>query len=215
MNKMKHKAIVAILAAAFSAGAPFCAGAIRIGDTPARRIAKETTLQGKFVEGQCLPFALALHARFLAAGIPSKVISYNYLTLPAPREIFGEHRAIAPINERGGITGAHAVVAYEDEGRTYVMDNQSWQPKWIHDDSPDGMAQQFSGMDAIVAKAQVVRSPASKAVAEKTRGVHLSSAHTPSLHPRFMAQSSRSHLRTQTGAAGSRTDSSLRTAARL
>ena len=28
--------------------------------------------------------------------------------------------------------GSHAVVMYNDDGRTYVMDNQSWTPQWVH-----------------------------------------------------------------------------------
>ena len=201
MNKLTKKAIVSVLAALFSVGAPLSMGDIRIGDTPARRIAKEATLRGKYVEGQCLPFALALHARLRAAGIPSKIISFRYETLPRPREIFGERRAIAPINERGGITGDHAVVAYEDRGRTYVMDNQSWQPKWIHDDSPFGMARQFTGMDAIVAKVRVVDNPRSSyALAGRTRASHLFRAHAPSLRLQFVAQSS-GRLRLRTAAA--------------
>jgi len=162
-------------------------------------------LQGKYAEGQCLPFALALHARFRAAGIPSKVITFRYETLSRPREIFGAFRAFAPINERGGITGSHAVVAYEDEGRTYIMDNQSWQPKWIHSDSPYGMARQFSGMNALVAKARVVDSfRSSNALAGRTRSAHLFRAHAPSLRLQFIARSSDSRLRPTVAAVGLR-----------
>ena len=53
------------------------------------------------------------------------------------------------------MTGAHAVVVYADQGRTYVMDNQSWQPKWIHIASPTGMASQFAGMNTFVGDARV------------------------------------------------------------
>ena len=185
---------MAVLAVSISAGAPICDGNIRIGDTPAGRIAKETTVRGKYVDGQCLPFAKELHARFRAAGIPSKVITFNYETLSRSRAIFGEHRAVAPINERGGITGAHAVVAYEDQGRTYIMDNQSWQPKWIHSDSPSGMARQFCGMDVLVAKARVVDNFRSSSAWEaKMRAAHLFRAHAPSLRQHAITQSGRQH----------------------
>jgi hypothetical protein len=135
--------------------APLRAGGIRIGDTPARRIAKDAKIAGKFVEGQCLPFANALHAKFQAAGIPSKVLTFQYETLSTPRDLFGEQGAFASKSERGGVTGAHAVVVYEDEGRTYVMDNQSWQPKWIHDATPVEVAQQFAGMNTAIGAARV------------------------------------------------------------
>jgi len=159
MGIVKNMTLLPLIAASmmlFSASAPIYAGGIRIGDTPARRIAKDSTVPGKNVEGQCLPFANALHAKFQAAGIPSQVVSFQYETLAAPREILGEQRAVAPINERGGLTGAHAVVIYEDDGRIYVMDNQSWQPKWIHEASTIDMARQFAGMDIAVGEARVL-----------------------------------------------------------
>src|ERR1700679_2423132 len=133
MKKINILPFIAASIMLLSASTPIYACGIRIGDSAARRIAKDAAVPGKNVEGQCLPFANALHAKFQAAGIPSQVVSFQYETLAAPREIIGEQRAAAPINERGGLTGAHAVVIYEDEGRTYVMDNQSWQPKWIHE----------------------------------------------------------------------------------
>jgi hypothetical protein len=205
----KIKAITVVLAALLSGCASFRVGDIRVGDTPARRIAKETSLPGKNVDGQCLPFAVALHARFQAAGIPSKVISFNYETLPAAREIFGELRAIAPVNERGGITGVHAVVAYEDQGRTYVMDNQSWQPKWIHDASAIGIAQQFGGMDTLVAKARVVDyTRSSNAATEQTHAAHLFRARSPALRPQ-LAEQSHSPLRREASRPIPGADSSL------
>ena len=139
-----------------SACAPLLAGGIRIGDTPARRIAKDPAIPGKFVEGQCLPFAAALQAKFQAAGIPSKILSFQYETLSAPRDLIGDQRPVPSINDRGGQVGTHAVVVYEDDGRTYVMDNQSWQPKWIHDASLAGMASQFAGMNIAVGDTRVI-----------------------------------------------------------
>jgi hypothetical protein len=154
VKSLKNRSLVIASSLLLLALAPLQAGGIRIGDTPARRIAKDAKIAGKFVDGQCLPFANALHAKFQAAGIPSKILTFQYETLSAPRDLFGEQRAVAPINERGGLTGAHAVVVYEDEGRTYVMDNQSWQPKWIHDAPPIEVAQQFAGMNTAIGAAR-------------------------------------------------------------
>ena len=57
---------------------------IRIGDTAAARIAKNSHIPGKDVPGQCLPFANALHAKFEAAGIPSEVLVYGYQATAGP-----------------------------------------------------------------------------------------------------------------------------------
>ena len=188
MNKTSTQAFMAILAPLFFGSGPLSMGEIRLGDTPARRIARESTLRGKYVEGQCLPFALALHARFQAAGIPSKVIAFSYETLPAPHQIFNERRAFPGAGEGGGATGSHAMVAYEDQGRTYLMDNQSWQPRWIHEDSPFGMARQAGGMNSLVANARVVdKSPLSNASEGKRRAAHLFPAPAPSLRQQFVA----------------------------
>ena len=93
----------AILLAACS---PLMALDIRIGDTPARRIAKDRTLPGKGVIGECLTFAKALHKKFQAAGIPSKIVTFSYDTINFRRDA-----------AKG--TPAHAVVVYDDGGRTY------------------------------------------------------------------------------------------------
>jgi len=142
---MKTKKLLPLFAASlmlFPAIMPIHAGGIRIGDTPARRIAKDASIPGKHVAGQCLPFANALHTKFQAAGISSEVVSFQY---DAPRELSG-----------GGFTGAHAVVIYQDDGRIYVMDNQSCQPKWIHEASTIDMARQFAGKDLVVGAARVL-----------------------------------------------------------
>jgi hypothetical protein len=122
------------------------AGSIRIGDTPAAKIAKDMHLPGKGVAGQCLPFANALHEKLQAAGIASRVIVYGY------------QAAGMPETGRGGIAGcaAHAVVEYDDNGRTYVMDNQSWTPKWVHAGAPVQIAQRFSGIACDVKVARVL-----------------------------------------------------------
>jgi hypothetical protein len=160
VNKETKLAFIAAVSGLFlSACAPFHTGGIRIGDTRARRIAKDATIPGKYRDGDCLQYARALHARFRDAGIRSKVVSFHYETLPVPQPLFGDVPAVPPLDERGGFSGAHAVVVYEDMGRTYVMDNQSWQPKWIHEASPVGAAERFSGLHTLVSDAQVISEP--------------------------------------------------------
>lgn len=68
-------------------------GTLRMGNTPARRIAKDMSLPGQGVDGQCLPFARALHARFRSAGIPSKVIVFRYESLGRISSVFSNHAA--------------------------------------------------------------------------------------------------------------------------
>lgn len=142
MKTTPLRVLIAAAGLALAACSSTQTAGIRVGDTPARRIAKDTSLPGKGVQGQCLPFAEALHRKFQAAGIPSKVITYRYDSLNAPA------------HARQPMSGTHAVVAYNDQGRTYIMDNQSWMPKWVGNASAVGMAQQFSGMDIHVASAQ-------------------------------------------------------------
>lgn len=131
-------------------------GSARVGDTRARQIAKDLSITGKGVEGLCLPFARALHAKFQAAGIPSKIVCFRYTTLAVPIPLVENPSVFPSVAEQGGTAGEHAVVVYEDEGRTYVMDNQSWQPTWVHDSSPTSVSQQFSGMNVAIAGVRVL-----------------------------------------------------------
>jgi hypothetical protein len=67
-------------------------------------------------------------------------------------------------------------VVYDDGGRSYMMDNQLWLPRWIHNGSPMQMAQQFSGINCSVKMARVVggegkSAPKSPAMASATRRV--------------------------------------------
>ena len=57
---------------------------------------------------------------------------------------------------RCAVRASHAVVVYQDGDRTYMMDNQSWTPQWIHNASPVQMAQQFSGINCSVKMARVI-----------------------------------------------------------
>ena len=143
MSNISMTTLATISAAFLSGCASFRVGSIRVGDTAPRRIAKEMSIRGKGIEGQCLPFAVSLHRRFKAAGIPSKVIGYGWKALAGP------------LGDRKPHTGSHAVVAYQDDGRTYVMDNQSWQPMWVHGGASHAVTQKFSGMDFKVEDARV------------------------------------------------------------
>jgi len=146
---MKTRKALALVAVAFLSICPSLhALDIRIGDTVAAKIAKDAHLPGKGIAGQCLPFATALHEKLQAAGIPSRVIVYGYEANAAP--------GLAAASAETGSRGAHAVVAYDDGGRTYIMDNQSWTPKWIHNAAPMQMAQQFSGLNCGVRIARVL-----------------------------------------------------------
>lgn len=148
---------ITLTSLALTACAPFSVGDVRIGHTPARKIAKDSSVPGKGVDGKCLLFANSLHAKFRQAGIPSKVLAFRYESmLSTPMGVNSEPNYSVPRS----FGGAHAAVAYNDDGRTYLMDNLSWNPKWVSDDSTQGMAQQFAGMDINVLEARVLKSPA-------------------------------------------------------
>jgi len=129
---------------------------IRIGETLASRIAKDVSIPGKGKAGQCLPFAVALQKKLAAAGIPAQVVVYGYEAGGVPvQDVSGELTAQPVLSERGS-RGSHAVVVYDDGGRTYVMDNQAWVPQWVHNASAMQMAQQFSGIHSSVKMARVL-----------------------------------------------------------
>lgn len=147
------------------------AGGLRIGDTAAARIAKDSSIPGKGKVGQCLPFAMALQKKFAAAGITSRVVVYGYEAGGVPTtDATGDVSAQPAFGTAAG-RGSHAVAMYDDGGRTYVMDNQSWTPQWVHNAAPTQMAQQFSGINTSVKMARVVpleSAPKATAVAKVT-----------------------------------------------
>jgi hypothetical protein len=153
--------ITTIFAAALliGAGATSFGNGIRIGDTTASRIAKDSSIIGKGQSGQCLPFAMALQKKLAVAGIPARVITYGYEMGGVPVTSAGGDISAQPTMGTTG-RGAHAVVAYQDGDRTYIMDNQSWTPQWVHNAAPVQMAQQFSGINTSVKVARVVNSSA-------------------------------------------------------
>ncbi len=132
-----------VVAMSFVLVAPLARGEVRIGYGPASQIARAGDLRGRNRIGQCLPFARALQARLQAAGIRAKIITYAY------------EGGVAPGENPPGLPQSHAVVAYEEGGRTYIMDNQSWSPKWIRDATAVEMAQRFSGPGVAVLGAKV------------------------------------------------------------
>jgi len=95
----------------------------RIGHTPASRIVTAADMPGKHENGKCLLFATEAARRLNAAGIPARVIGFS--------------------QEDG--TG-HAIVAYEDKGRTYVADNTS-RPRWVKGGSNADIIKQWQGVD--------------------------------------------------------------------
>lgn len=139
---MHSKAASLGIAISLALSAPLARGEIRIGYGPAGNIARAPDLPGKTVPGQCLPFARELHARLQAAGIPSAIITYAYAA---------DSRLAGPLDA----PLSHAVVAYEDRGRTYIMDNQSPAPVWMQKTTLAGMAQRFSGPAIAVRGARI------------------------------------------------------------
>ena len=132
---------------------------------PLSRIAKDASLlTGKGISGQVPPCpspgAAATQVR-QAAGIPSRMIVYSYETFATPLASAVTTQPDDLAGNQPLVAGSHIVVAYEDRGRTYIMDNESWTPKWIHEASPAKMAQQMSGLDYKVQLARVVRDDAS------------------------------------------------------
>jgi len=118
---------------------------LRVGDTPARAIARQNAVKGKNVQGQCLPYALNLVEKLRAAGISAHVLGYCYGETTGGARDWG--------NMRG-----HAVVVYQDGGRTYLMDNQSWMPRWVEQANDNHhLAVQFEGMNSQIVTAWQVK----------------------------------------------------------
>ena len=146
-------------AALWQAGSVLSWAGTPVGESPAARIVKDDRIPGKGVPGQCLTYANVLHERLQAAGVPSQVIVFGYLTRAA---------AGVTIGSWSSGRGAHAVVSYKDAGRTYVMDNQSWKPQSVPEGPPVEVAQRFSGPEFHVKTAHVL---------------HESGSHLPPLDP--------------------------------
>lgn len=140
MKTPKTIAIITLAALALGACSSTNTAGLRLGNTRARAIAMDPNIPGKGTYGQCLPFALALHERLAAAGIPSKVVGYRYEDLQGTKNV--------------GLNRGHAVVSYNDQGRTYLMDNQSPTPVWVESNSPlMTNVGQLEGMDVRIVSA--------------------------------------------------------------
>jgi len=110
---------------------------VRVGNTPVRSIAMDPGLPGKGVPGQCLPYALALQKKLRASGVNSEIVAYRYEDLVGAGK-FARNRK-------------HAAVSFNDEGRTYLMDNVSSEPLWVENSLPvEQQLGQLEGMDARV-----------------------------------------------------------------
>lgn len=126
---------------------PACSA--RIKNTPARSIAVSRSIPYKYAPGACLPFSRALCARMRAAKIEAKMLIYTW-ELPRVQE-----------------SGRHAVVCYQDGGRTYVMDDQRSRPVWVKPGTPKQIAQQISGTDMIITEAHYTVTRYAKASCKK------------------------------------------------
>ena len=112
----------------------------RFGNTPARSMAMDPCIPGKGVPGQCLPYAMALQKKLAKAGIHAKVIAYRSENLSDP--------------SKSMVGRGHAVVAYQDRGRTYLMDNIADRPLWVEGNAnPEEELGQLEGMDARIVAA--------------------------------------------------------------
>jgi len=112
---------------------------IRIGNTKASKIAKSKTIIGKFKRNMCLPFAEELHHRFKLAGIKSRVVMLS-------NEDDGDPRT-AP---------GHAVVVYDDEGRTYAIDNETMSPKRLkHGADNQAVIKAWTGLNAVPPRTRI------------------------------------------------------------
>jgi hypothetical protein len=152
---MNMRACLAAALVIFTGATTCVAGDIRLGGTTAVRIARDASIPGKGKAGECMPFALALQKRFEAAGIPSRVIVFGYEQAGVSMiTVYGDVEAQP--SGQGAARGSHVMVVYDDGGRTYAMDNQSWTPRWIREATPVQMAQQFSGVQCDVKMARVL-----------------------------------------------------------
>lgn len=191
---MKSSLLLLLVSVAF----PAC-GSLRIGPTPARRIAKDAHLPGKGVDGQCLPYARSLHRRLQTAGIPSKVIVFRYESMGRMPSPFSNNASYGLARPQ---SGAHAIVAYNDGGRMYVTDNQSWMPQWVRGDSAEELARQVGGMDHHITAARELGSrTASTQNTRKSRALAMRSKRATSGSPAIAAKGARGASKSRVSAA--------------
>jgi hypothetical protein len=155
------KAPPLITAVALAMAAPLASAldlpSLRLGNTPARSIALSPSLPGKSAYGECKAFALALDLKFKQANISSQVVGFEYEALGRRSELRG-----------------HAVVIFEDGGRTYVMDNQMSSPVWIKNSgSLAEKVAQITDLNTTVLRAWALNNPTAQSPQEPL--AHLSS----------------------------------------
>lgn len=111
---------------------------VRIGYGPAGHCAKDRSIVGCGVPGQCAPYANELARRLTALGYETKVVGFRY------QNVSRDYRHVAHFND-----GAHAICVYRDTdgkgSRWYVKDNQDWEPQWIEASTALEFARRFAG----------------------------------------------------------------------
>lgn len=116
MNKIKSRLIVAILI--------ILATHTYAELTPAMKIAKDKSIEGKYKEGKCAVFAMQLHYLFDQAKIPAYVIFEKWTT--------SDQR-----------TGFHCFVVFQD-GKDYLaIDNMMRKPVGVLGSAPVEWAMSF------------------------------------------------------------------------
>ena len=154
-NRLPLLASLAILALASCSHSGALARGPRFQFNKADQIARDRTVPGKGTPEECMSYAQALHQKFKARGIPSKVLVYDYeWAHPSQAPLSLTSYWKSPLQTQ--THGRHAVVLYESAGRLYVTDNQRWRPKWVAGGSPETIAQDFSGPYYAVGNTEVV-----------------------------------------------------------
>ncbi len=101
------------------------------GEDRAFEIATAAHRPGRFVAGQCWPFAEDLFTQLCRSGIEAHLVVYQW------HDTFGRQ-------------GAHAVVVYRDQDRHFwAMDNLRHQPFWVSGNSPQTWCVSFAPNQSI------------------------------------------------------------------
>lgn len=96
------------------------------GEDRAFEIATTDRRPGRFIPGQCWPFAQDLFAQLCRTGVEAHLVVYRW-------------------RDAAGRKGAHAVVVYRDQAhRFWVMDNLRSQPLWVKGNSAPAWCAAFA-----------------------------------------------------------------------
>jgi|SRR6266853_6622474 len=139
---IKYKLAIAFVAATL---ASCTSSGIRIGYGKAGHIAKNMTIPGLGIDGDCYIYAQELCKRLRDAGYEAYIVGFTYETQTP-------HFDKLP---------GHAFVVYRDtdgEGyRWYAKDNQNWMPVLLPEKSVMEMSQRFAGIENFVTSARIVK----------------------------------------------------------